>query len=236
MAKPRKFYESLNQPDWKNNGSHRRPSPKAHSDSTQQSSPSSRGTTTIHTSISQVSWRAVDFSVPIEPFQPKPIPYAGVRTGEVIGYRAWRVLEENGDVYISSLAHHRPWLHNETIYGNIDKVVDDDHWMWQMFPLIGGVYSHFTPELVVEQTKDYLEIEYPKQTYKTKHTMYELMLFGKTITETVNLLGIVFGAIECWGEVVEHELGYRAEYAKLKSLDRFHGCFDFDKLKEKYLG
>lgn len=231
MAKPRKFYESLNQPSWKTNGTHRRPSPQAHGNPAEQSRSSSGGSVKVRT----IDFSAFTFPA-LEVPESKPIPYAGVRTGELIGHRAWRVVEENGDIYISSLAHHRPWAVGETIYGDVNKSIEDDHWMWRFFPLMGGVYSHFTPELVVEQTKEFLEAEFPKQIHKSNHSMYELMLFGNTMIEYVSMLGVVYGTIECWGEVVEHELGYRSEYGKLKSLDRFHGCFDFQKLREKYLG
>ena len=39
-----------------------------------------------------------------------------------------------------------------------------------------------------------------------------------------------------WGDIVEHETGYRAEYAKLVSLDEVYGngC-DLEKLRAKYL-
>ena len=31
---------------------------------------------------------------------------------------------------------------------------------------------------------------------------------------------VIFGTIKMWGEIVEHELGYRAEFAKIISLDQ----------------
>lgn len=31
--------------------------------------------------------------------------------------------------------------------------------------------------------------------------------------------GMAFGSIEIWGEIIEHELGYRAEFAKIRSID-----------------
>ncbi len=247
MAKPRKFYESLNQPDWISNGAHRRPDKKAHGNPAEQSGSSTRGTTTVRTIIPAGSWRALSAGVstrkganytvfPAFAEDPTPIPYAGVRTGELIGHRAWMVIQDEDGLHLSSLAHYRLWAVGETIYGDINKALEDDHWIWRHFQLMAGVYSHFSPELVMEQTKDFVEVEYPKQIHKSKHTVYELMVFGNTLIEYATLVGIAYGTIECWGEVVEHELGYRAEYAKLKSLDSFHGCFDFEKLREKYLG
>jgi len=32
----------------------------------------------------------------------------------------------------------------------------------------------------------------------------------------------VVGEVELWGEIVEHEIGYRAEYARIRSLDLPH--------------
>lgn len=36
-------------------------------------------------------------------------------------------------------------------------------------------------------------------------------------------MGIAFGTIHIWGEIVEHELGYRAEYAVVRSIDFVRG-------------
>lgn len=30
---------------------------------------------------------------------------------------------------------------------------------------------------------------------------------------------VAFGSIELWGEIVEHDIGYRAQYAKIRSIE-----------------
>jgi len=37
--------------------------------------------------------------------------------------------------------------------------------------------------------------------------------------KNVNAVGAVVGTVELWGDVIEHELGYRAEYAAIVSLE-----------------
>ncbi|HEX4919747.1 MAG TPA: hypothetical protein VFV92_03305 [Candidatus Bathyarchaeia archaeon] len=39
------------------------------------------------------------------------------------------------------------------------------------------------------------------------------------IDTPVKCIGMGYGTVQLWGEVIEHEIGYRAEYAKVKSLD-----------------
>lgn len=39
------------------------------------------------------------------------------------------------------------------------------------------------------------------------------------------IMEVVIGRVELWGEVVEHERGYRAEFAAIKSLDFFKNTY-----------
>lgn len=41
---------------------------------------------------------------------------------------------------------------------------------------------------------------------------------------------MVFGSLEMWGEVIEHEFGYRAQYARVRSIDSIDGYKDDDDL------
>jgi hypothetical protein len=68
---------------------------------------------------------------------------------------------------------------------------------------------------------------------------YGLMAFkSRALAEAGQAYGSVLGTVELWGNVVEHEFGYRAEYARIRSLDfiaehiadhqalrRLYGCF-----------
>ena len=47
----------------------------------------------------------------------------------------------------------------------------------------------------------------------------------------------VLGTVQLWGEVIEHERGYRASFAKIKSLDAMFNpdpMISLDKLRLKY--
>lgn len=237
MAKSRKFYESLNQPKANPNGKHRRPNSKAHRNPDQQPDQISGRTV----SIPAATWRTLNSRATIisyKAIEPTPIPYAGIRTGEIIGHRAWRVVDDGLGSELCSLAHFQIWRRDEVIYGDINKVIDMDYFSRFMTnPLMHGVYAHFTAEQVIDQTKEQVAKSYPIRCPKdqlTMHQQLEYFAFGSAIYETIVVHGLVYGTVELWGEVVEHELGWRAEYAKLKSLDRFVGEFDFQKLKERY--
>lgn len=108
MAKPMKFYQTLNQPSrsMKNHGKHRRTSPPAYGSPIVGTDPSTRGSDK-------------DIASPLPEPKPPAIPHAGIRTGELIGYRLWWVIGES----LCSLAHLRFWLPNETIVGDTLKPV-----------------------------------------------------------------------------------------------------------------
>lgn len=231
MAKPRKFYESLNQPQWTPNGKHRRTSPTAHRDSGKQPDPSTGGPITF-AQWSQACRVSIEFS-PIPP----TIPYAGIRTGELIGYRAWRVIQEGGNIYLCSLAHHREWLPGEIVQGDINQVIDATPNPFYP-PIMGGVYAHFEMEQVLEQTRNEITASYPVKRVKSTLSMTRslgLLTYGYSTYETIDVFGIAYGTIEMWGEVVEHEFGYRSEFAKVNSIDDAFGKVDLNALRQKYL-
>src|SRR5262245_59977611 len=127
----KKFYQTLNQaPRSMRHGKHRRTSPPAHGSPIVRASDSTGGTDEEFTIVSttwyapgSVTWvSAVDFAKP-DP-TPPAIPYAGIRTGELIGYRLWWILRSPKGTRLCSLAHRRLWEPGETIVGNVDQIVD----------------------------------------------------------------------------------------------------------------
>lgn len=44
----------------------------------------------------------------------------------------------------------------------------------------------------------------------------------------------VVGTVKMWGEVVEHQFGYRAQFAKLNSLDTLYGEASLSRLRDRY--
>ena len=67
--------------------------------------------------------------------------------------------------------------------------------------------------------------------YAFKEMSHVVQHFG---SGTVASDGTAFGTIELWGEIVEHEIGYRAEYAQIKSIDFVRGGANLDELRKLY--
>ena len=108
--------------------------------------------------------------------------HEGIRVGEIIAYRAWRVFEPHwwwkGDDRLHSvLMQHYVWAPDEPASGDVRT---------------HGIYSFRN---VVRSEADY---------------SYSLSDNGL----------LLFGKVKIWGEIVEHENGYRSQFGKvLSSLD-----------------
>jgi hypothetical protein len=111
----------------------------------------------------------------------KGIRHEGVRVGEIVAYRAWRVIPPNWFRKASAR------LHSIFVY---DYAWDTDAPAW------GDVRSHgiYSFRDQIRSRRDY---------------GYRFVLVGP----------LLFGTVKIWGEVVEHEAGYRSEFAKIVSLD-----------------
>jgi hypothetical protein len=102
--------------------------------------------------------------------------HEGIRVGEIIAYRAWRVMEPVWDDRLYSV------------------FVRDYVWHPE-FPASGDIREHgiYSFRRVIRSHEDYCH------------------LFTNE--------PLVFGKVRIWGEIVEHEFGYRSEFAKIVSLD-----------------
>lgn len=120
---------------------------------------------------------------------PPAIENAGIRAGEIIAYRCWIVRVE------FDLATMEPT-------GALVSVFKDTLWIpgvpmnGKPRPTCEGVYAFKTPEG--------LSCEYGALA---------------ALANGAGVTSIVFGTVSMWGEVIEHERGFRAEYAKIRSLD-----------------
>ncbi len=142
-----------------------------------------------------------------------PIPYAGIRAGEIIGYRAWKVFH---NLNLSSLAHLFIWEPGATIEGDLNEVVMTSFDGFNLISIYGGVYAYAD--------------ESPCQAERER---WQRRLIS-TGDDIYRLYGIALGTVKLWGEVVEHERGYRAQYAKIASLDEVIGDVDLQALRDKY--
>jgi hypothetical protein len=107
------------------------------------------------------------------------VPHEGIRVGEIIAYRAWRVVE-------------RTWFHK--IDDRLHSVYVEDYVWHPDEPASGDIREHgiYSFRHVIRNNKDYG--------------------CGANVP-------LLFGKVKIWGEIVEHELGYRSEFAKIISLD-----------------
>lgn len=222
MAKPLKFYQTLKQAprSAKQHGKHRRAGAPAYGHSFVGADHGTGGSDQSHTiyTVSHPGWITW---IP-EPARPEPpaVPFAGIRTGEVIGYRLWWVTEGQ----LCSLAHRRVWLPDETIHGDTKELVQysalSGRTIW------GGTYA-FLDRAQANQEADEL-----------RQYMDECRLIERVVWlgyQPVAVEGFAIGTIKLWGDVIEHERGYRAEFAKLNSIDAVEGerC-DLSAIRSRY--
>jgi hypothetical protein len=123
------------------------------------------------------------------------LKHEGIRAGEIIAYRAWRVINPGW----FRTGHDR--LHSVFMEGyvwHLDKPASDD-------VRTHGIYSF-------------------------RNVIRSMAQYGYT---SVGAEPLLFGKVKIWGEVVEHELGYRSQFGKIVSLDygdpvllqRFRGIY-----------
>lgn len=222
MAKAPKFYQTLNQAprSARQNGKYRRTSPPAHGSAVERTNNGSGGSDKDFPVLTYQSWAS------FTAYEPKPptIPYAGIRTGEIIGHRLWWVLRsDEGELSLCSLAHKKLWLPDETVYGDTQQPISHP-WLFRT-RIFGGVYAFAKAERMEPEIQESVE-------YLT-HLPEQLICFDFLTVTPVE--GFAVGTIKMWGDVIEHETGYRAEYAKLNSIDKTYCCEHLDALRARYL-
>jgi len=113
--------------------------------------------------------------------------HEGIRAGEFVAYRAWRV-SINPEGWFQRSSDDR--LHS--VYMR-DYVWHPDQ------PASGDVQTH--------GIYSFRDVIRSNDQYGYTSVMDEPLLFGK---------------VKIWGEVIEHEAGYRSEFGKIVSLDYGH--------------
>src|SRR5215831_11572018 len=113
----------------------------------------------------------------------KRLKHEGIRAGEIIAYRAWRVMV--------------PGLFRSGDDRRLHSVFMRDY-VWQPDePASGDVRTHG-----IYSFRDAIRAKYEY-----------------TSTTSVDDGPLLFGQIKIWGEVVEHEVGYRSQFGRIVSLD-----------------
>lgn len=136
--------------------------------------------------LSMPSWSLSDFS----PKSPE-IPHAGIRAGEIIGWRLW-------------------WVHKE---GRLRSLVRDEIFWEPGVPTTGDINQCVHISM---RGPDRFGGVYSFNTYRAAMVEFSKLLFDLQICcyPTEGLVGLILGTVKLWGEVVEHEGGYRASFAK----------------------
>lgn len=173
-------------------------------------------------------------SLLIEMPKPRPldIPYGGVQAGEITAYRAWLVGKipyrhrfSEREYELCSIAHRHIWEPGEIVSGDVDQVVDYDY--QRDMTLWGGVYSFKTRMNMFGDLAPYSRF------FTQRPGVFSSL---QSFPHLPHCVGMVFGEISIWGEVVKYTAGYRAQFAKITSFDDRHfGKVDIDKLRETYL-
>ena len=234
MAKKLKFHQTLNQaPRSMKDGANRRASAATYRNTTVGTGDGTGGAGTYtlvqsggppvtFTGVPGFAWGSFLSEQP----SPPAIPYTGIRTGEIIGHRLWWVYPGE---HLCSFAHGRLWTPGETIEGDVDKLVGHPfQYIW------GGVYAFCYPDQVKREIKSMNKLVANYLALSDEDKMIAPSCIGFNpfaVTHT-----FVSGTVKMWGEVVGHETGYRAQHAKLVSIDAAHGekACNLDRLRAKY--
>jgi hypothetical protein len=192
MPKTPKFIIDAKQPPRSmKHGKHRRTSPAAHGDTAKRTSPRDDRADAVTLTFAAFTNRLASISPPAP-----EIPYSGIRAGEITGRRLWLIINPGK---LCSIAHFHIWKPGATETGDLNEVVYNN-WFHKIY---GGVYAYKLDQ-EYQLYLDTLELAsniYHWESYLTK-----------------GIMGIATGTIKMWGEVVEHEKGYRAQFAKVQTV------------------
>lgn len=122
------------------------------------------------------------------------VPHAGVTVGEIIGHRVWRI---DTQCRLRSARMSNVWTPGEPMCGD----VDGNH----------GVHAYRGLTERVHQAAI---------AYGTNATWAWMCMKN----DDVMLPAMAIGTVALWGQVIEHEHGYRAEYALPRSIDQVSVC------------
>lgn len=149
-----------------------------------------------------------------------------ITVGELVGYRLWRITKLDGELWLRSIAAKVLWRPGVQVNGDLNAVVCR---LLLRGPVFGGVFSY--------KSMDYLRGDVDPEDLHGRYSFRSKC--GDLDDSLGGYIGLAIGTVHCWGEVVEHEYGYRAEHARLTSIDQVIGPYTRHyirrKLQAKYL-
>jgi hypothetical protein len=123
---------------------------------------------------------------------------AGIRAGEIVAWRCWRVSDHAN---LFSFYREHEWIPGQLMTGDVRGEY--------------GVYAFKDPIYA----RNYAVRE-------RREAVYYAWLTPPRV---------VFGSVWLWGEIIEHEYGYRASFAKVRSLEEVWGLGNcLDGLRKRY--
>jgi len=162
--------------------------------------------------------------VPVDKVDEPPPRHEGVLMGEVTGWRAWMV---SPGIELYSLVTPTRWRPGVPMEGDVDSNSG------MPFKIPTGVYALTDRGSALWQLARWMLDHYQRQPTETRYHPWKP-------------IGFVFGSVNLYGEVVFHAHGYRAQFAKITSLDSIHsllardddvpGLPVLDRLRHTYLG
>ena len=227
------------------NGGHRKASQASHGSPSYQPSAGTRGAYPNLT----ITYPAIGPPRPILS-DGKPPPHAGIRAGEIEALRCWRIQHyAKPKVMATSLPNFMP-LDDTPIENLTLEHVDAGYYLMSAYmdnlwiphkPMEGDIQ-----EDGVHAFKEYDDVCYYahittrrlESEYLDIHARYYngSLLVPPPKSMEVPLFPIAFGKVALWGEVIEHDRGYRAQYAKVISIDSVYSCETtvLRQLKQRY--
>lgn len=241
--KPQPWYASLTQQSRSiRNGNNRRTSPPVHGNPADRASNSAGRTDPGFTITGRIVTRDTSRLARLTA-DARPIPSAGIRTGELTAYRAWYVINDH---QLRSLAHYFIWEPGVVVEGDVNAPIIFGQFALMFPPVMGGVYAYKTVDDPSSELHHVWNGKFPRREERDEDGWGNfrrlaragwgpLQPVGADASVTLDeYLGMAIGTVKLWGEVVEHERGYRAQYAKLASIDQVCGVVEPSKLRKKY--
>jgi hypothetical protein len=125
----------------------------------------------------------------------RAIEDAGIRAGEIVAHRAWRVI---GAALFSVYIDRFYWPPGQMVAGDVET-----HHGIHGFKTVEDAEHYVTSKQMIEDVVERLAhkacgVEFAERSY-------------------------ALGTVELWGGVIEHARGYRAEFAAIKTIDSIMG-------------
>ncbi len=134
------------------------------------------------------------------------------QVGEIIAYRVWKVLflrEHPNSISVKSIYYHLVWPAHTPVKKEQDIWEETLYDDWHQYY---GIHAFKTMDIL-------------KRKFDCLHDSQSQTFFN------------VLGRVKLWGEIIEHEEGYRAEYAQVMSIDelpplQYFSCWEQVNMKQ----